>query len=225
MTEGTDVLERWSEYIGELLEDDRVDKPAITEKPEEPPILVEEVEFVLKNMKKRKAPVLDNVTVEEIFASGKMGIIKLTKLLNAIYQNGIIPADLSRSVFVAILKRAGADECENNRTISFMSHVTKVLMRIILNRWTKKVGMEVSDVQCGFVKDKGTANAIFIIRNIIERSLEVQKRVYACFIDYTKAFDKVKHEELINMLRKLHIDSKDTRIIANLYWNKWLQEE
>ena len=67
--------------------------------------------------------------------------------------------------------------------------------------------MKVSDVQCGFVKDKGTANAVFTIRNIIERSLKVLKRVYVCFIDYTKAFDKVKHEELIHILRELHFFS------------------
>ena len=63
--------------------------------------------------------------------------------------------------------------------------------------------MEVSDVLRGFVKNKETANAIFSIRNIMERSLKVQKRVYACFIDYTKTFDKIKHEELMNMLREL----------------------
>ena len=202
MTERTDVIELWSEYIGEVFEDDREDKSAITENLKGPPILVEEdLVYVLKNMKKGKAPGSDDVTVEMIIASGEMGIVKLTKLLNAIYQTGIISADMSRSIFVAILKKAGAIECENHRTYEsyLMSHVTKVLMR---NRWKKKIEMEVSDVQSGFVKNKGTANDIFITRNIIERSLEVQKRVYACFIDYTKAFDKVKHEELINLLRE-----------------------
>ena len=79
-------------------------------------------------------------------ASGEMGIVKLTKLLNAICQNGIIPVDMSRSVFVAIPKKAGAVECENHRTISLMSHVTKVLMWIILKRCKKKIEMEVLDV-------------------------------------------------------------------------------
>ena len=34
------------------------------------------------------------------------------------------------------------------------------------------------------------------------------------------AFDKIKHEELINLLRELHFDSKDIRLIANLYWEQ-----
>ena len=79
---------------------------------------MEEVEHVLKNVKKGKAPGPDDVTVEMIVASGEMGIVKLTKLLNVIYQTGIIPAEMSRSVSAAIPKKAGAVECENHRTIS-----------------------------------------------------------------------------------------------------------
>ena len=47
LTERTDVLERWSEHTGELYENDRGDKSAITENLEELPILVEEVKYVL----------------------------------------------------------------------------------------------------------------------------------------------------------------------------------
>ena len=42
--------------------------------------------------------------------------------------------------------------------------------------------------------------------------------MYICFIDYAKAFDKVKHENLIDCLKKIGLDSKDIRVIANLYW-------
>ena len=94
LTERTDVLGRWSEYIGELFEDNREDKPAITKNLEGPPTQVEEVEYVLKNMIKEKSPGRDDVLVEMIVASGEMGLVKLIKLLNAINQNGIIPADL-----------------------------------------------------------------------------------------------------------------------------------
>ena len=67
---------------------------------------------------------------------------------------------------------------------------------------------------------KGTVNAIFILRTIIERALEVNKDLYLCFVDYTKAFEKVKHEEIINILENLNMDGKDPRIIKNLYWKQ-----
>ena len=93
-----------------------------------------------------------------------------------------------------------------------MSHVTKILLRIVMMRVRNKVRPEIAEKQCGFVEGKGTSNAIFMLRTIIERTLEIQKEVI-CFIDYTKAFDRVQHMEIIKQLHKLHVDGKDLRII------------
>ena len=89
-------------------------------------------------------------------------------LLNKIYNTGNIPSDMMRSVFIQIPTKVGTMGCEEHRTISLMSIVIKVLVRIILNCWKSKIRSEVADVQCGFVADNGKANAIFIIRNIVE---------------------------------------------------------
>ena len=67
------------------------------------------------------------------------------------------------------------------------------------------------------MEGKGTTNAFFILRTLIERALEIQKDVYLCFIDYTKAFAKVGHYEIIKELTKLRIDGKDLRIIKIMY--------
>ena len=48
----------------------------------------------------------------------------------------------------------------------------------------------------------------------------MQKDLYLWFIDYTKAFDKVKHEQRINMLDSLDIDGKDLRVVRNIYWEQ-----
>ena len=45
----------------------------------------------------------------------------------------------------------------------------------------------------------------------------MQKDLYLCFIDYSKAFDKVRHEKLFNILEHLDIDGKDLRVIRNLW--------
>ena len=88
-------------------------------------------------------------------------------------------------------------------------------------RVRNKINPEIAEEQCGFVEGKGTTNhAIFILRTLIERALEIQKDVYLCFIDYTKAFDRVRHDEIIKELTKLKIDGKDLRIIKNMYWEQ-----
>ena len=48
----------------------------------------------------------------------------------------------------------------------------------------------------------------------------MQKDLYLCFIDYSKAFDKVRHEKLFNILEHLDIDGKDLRVIRNLCWDQ-----
>ena len=102
-----------------------------------------------------------------------------------------------------------------------MSHVIKLLMKIILERIKGKITMEIADTQTGFQKDKGKREGIFNLRMLIERCLEVNKDIFLCFIDYTKAFDSINHNKLIESLEKTEIDGKDLRIIANLYKNQF----
>ena len=88
-------------------------------------------------------------------------------------------------------------------------------------RMRKSLRPEIAKTQFGFVPDKGTRNAIFTLSMLMERCIEVQKDLYICFIiDYSKAFDKVKHEKLFEMLNQLDIDGKDLRVLRNLYWDQ-----
>ena len=50
------------------------------------------------------------------------------------------------------------------------------------------MSQELSDVQPGFRKGRGTRDQIANIRWIIEKAKESQKNIYFCFIDYAKAF-------------------------------------
>ena len=48
----------------------------------------------------------------------------------------------------------------------------------------------------------------------------VQKALYVYFIDYVKAFDKVKHELLIEMMKELDLDGRDVYLIMNRHWDQ-----
>ena len=214
------ILERWAEYIGELFEDNRKEHDVMKKNFAGPPIMKDEVREAMIKMKTGKATGPDGLSIELIEALEEDGIEKVTTLLNEIYDTGQIPVDMSRSIFIALPKKPGATDCELHRTISLMSHVTKLLLRIIMMRVRNKINPEIAEEQCGFVEGKGTTNAIFILRTLIERALEIQKDVYLCFIDYTKAFDRVRHDEIIKELTKLKMDGKDLRIIKNMYWEQ-----
>ena len=52
----------------------------------------------------------------------------------------------------------------------------------------------------GFRKGRDTRDAIFQLRTIVQRSVQVNKKVYACFVDYQKAFDRINHEKLLSIM-------------------------
>ena len=67
--------------------------------------------------------------------------------------------------------------CTEFRTINVMSHVTKLLIKIIQQRMANKIDKELSRLQSGFRPGTGTREGIFNIRTIYERATDVQKDV------------------------------------------------
>lgn len=72
---------------------------------------------------------------------------------------------------------------------------TTVLLRIIMNRTTRILKLEIGDEQFGSTEGKGTHNAILELRTLTGRFLDAQKHLFVCFIDYSKALDGVIHGE------------------------------
>ena len=218
--EEEEVKARWDEYIGELFLDDRPDILNLNLEEEGPIILQQEVRSAIESMKKGKAVGEDGIALEMIIAMGDYGRKELAKLFNKIYETGNVISSLCESIFVALPKVEGTLDCSKHRTISIMSQVTKILLKVILKRLRSKIAPEISEQQFGFVAGKGTANATFSLRTLAERCLDVQKDVFICFVDYEKAFDKVRHVDLMEILKNLMLDGKDLRVIQNLYWNQ-----
>ena len=59
-----------------------------------------------------------------------------------------------------------------------------------------------------------------MLRMLGERAVEMQKDLYVCFIDYVKAFDRVQHGPLLEMLESLDLDGQDVELMKNLYWGQ-----
>ena len=151
LMEKEEVLVRLSDMLKSFLEMTDDQKPVIKRNLEGPSILQEEVKVAIKKMKNGKAIGPDNIPVEMIVALDDLGIDMTTKLLNAIYDSGTIPEDLCKSVFIALPKGPGVTECELHRTISLMSHFTKILLRVLMQRMRKSIKPEISMKQFGFV--------------------------------------------------------------------------
>ena len=127
------------------------------------------------------------------------------------------PWDWKRSVFIPIPKKGSAKECSNYHTIALISHVSKVMLKILQARLQQYMNRELPDVQAGFRKGRGTRDQIANICWIIEKATEFQRVIYFCFIDYAKAFDSVDHNKLWKILKKMGIPDHLTCFFRNQY--------
>ena len=76
---------------------------------------------------------------------------------------------------------------------------------------------ELSDIQAGFRKGRGTRDQIANICWIMEKARVPEKNIYFCFIDYAKAFDCVDHNKLWKNLKAIRILDHLTCLLRNLY--------
>ena len=127
------------------------------------------------------------------------------------------PQDWERSVFIKIPKKGNASKSSNYHTIALISHISKIMLKILQARLHQYVNHELPDVQAGFRKGRGTRDQIANICWIIEKAREFQNHIYFCFIDYAKVVDCVDHNKLWKILKEMGIPEQLTCLLRNLY--------
>ena len=120
----------------------------------------------------------DGIPVE-LFQILKDDAVKvLHSICQHIWKTQQWPKDWKRSVFIPILKKGNAKECSNYCTIALISHASEVILKILQAVLQQYLNCELSDVQAGFRKGRGTRDQIASIHWIIEKAIEFQKNIY-----------------------------------------------
>ena len=174
----------------------------------EPHILQWEVKWALGSITTKKGCGGDGIPVELL----QMLKDDAVKVLHSTRQQ-----IWKRSVFIPIPKKGNAKGCSNYHTIAFISHASKVILKILQARLEEYMNHELLDVQAGFRKGRGTRDQIANIFWIIKKAREFQKNIYCCFIDYAKAFNCVDHNKLWKILKEMGIPDHFTCPMRNLY--------
>ena len=91
------------------------------------------------------------------------------------------------------------------------------MLKILQARLQQYVNCELSVVQAGFRKGRGTKDQIANICWIIKKAREFQKNIHFCFIGYAKAFDCVDHNKVWEILKEMVIPDHLTCLLRNLY--------
>ena len=106
---------------------------------------------------------------------------------------------------------------KNYHTTVLILHASQVTLEILQARLQQWVNEELPDVKAGFRQGRGTRDQIVNMCQIIDKAKELQKNIFFCIIDYTKAFDCVDHNNLWKILKEMGIPDHLTCLLRNLY--------
>ena len=197
LTEAEDIKKRWQEYTEELYKKDLHDldnhNGVITHL--EPDILECKVKWALGSITMNNASGGDGISAELFKILNDDAVKVLHSIYQQIWKPQKWPQDWKMSVFILIPKKGNARECSNYHTVALISHVSKVMLKILPARLQQHVNHELPDVQAGFRKGRGTRDQIANIHQIIKKA-RVPEKICFCFIDYSKACDFVDHNKL-----------------------------
>ena len=220
------------------------DKPSGTDRKKEPvtvenldkDITIDEVSESIRSLKSGKASGIDEVCGEFIKSSHDFVLPFLTKLFNHIYKNSYYPLQWCKAVIIPILKKGNNKNPDNYRGISLLSVISKTFTSIINKRlyeWCEKED-KISFEQAAFRKSFSTTDHIFTLTTIIQNRLYRKDggKVYACFIDYHKAYDHINRQSLWDVLYDTGVSSMMLSMFKAMYktvlscvrWNGTLSE-
>ena len=121
------------------------------------------------------------------------------------------------SMIIPRAKDAKGDlsDCDNYRPIAITTIISKIFEHVILARCMDK--LQTSENQFGFKKGHSTDQSIFLMKQVIDYYLNNSSPVYLCFMDLSKAFDRVHHDLLWTCLEKRNINTLFIRILKFWY--------
>ena len=154
-------------------------------------VIKAEVLKAIEKLKTGKAEGTDNIPAEMLKIFKGTALDEIVLLCQQMYSEGKWPEDFVKSVMVPLKKKSVAKKYEDHRTITLISHASKVMLKILTRRLENKLTAEIEQDQFGFIKGCGTGEAIAVMRILAEQSIEHGQELYVSFVVFEKAFNRV----------------------------------
>ena len=145
-----------------------------------------------------------------------LDVDKLLDLHQKIFEQEKMPEEWRESVIVPIFKEnGGIQDCGNYRGIKMISHTMKIWERIVDRRLREETS--IGEEQFGFMPGRGTTDAIFATKQVIEKHREMQKELHLVFLDPARAYGRVPRQEVWMCLREQAVPEKYVRLVKDTY--------
>ena len=228
-----EYFDRWSEHFKMLLnQKSEVDVVALEEEgllPEKIEVCSvldndfaeKEIRKAIGNMKCGTTGGMDRLETEMFCLTKKSVELVpiMTNLFNGALRQGIVPQQWKDVIITVLHKSKDRKDCNNFRGISLINVIGKILERVIQNRFVtycEDTPRVLPTSQFGFRSARSTQDCILLSRLISSSAKEMQCNLYKCFVDLSKAYDKVNRDLLWHILKLRGFPPKIIALVRGL---------
>ena len=186
------------------------------------PFTLDELKENINKLKNNKASGLDGVKNEMIKCSSSIILDTVLSFFNLCLRVGIFSSSLCKGIINPIHKEGPRSDPESYRGICLMNCLTKLLCSMMNERVYTFLqnNQTINKAQIGFLKGNRTTDHILTLKAIINKYVHDGKgKLYACFVDFRKAFDSLSHQKLFLKMRKNGLNGNILKLLQNIYKN------
>jgi hypothetical protein len=179
-----------------------------------------DIEKAICSLQNNKACGLDNISAEHLKYSSRRIVVLLSMCFSSLLLHGFMPTDMISVVLIPLIKDKSAKitSLSNYRPIALASIMSKIIESVILDRIQDYIYTNPN--QYGFKPNLGTEMPIYLIKEIIDRYRSLNGNVFVCFLDASKAFDRVNHDLLFSKLLRRGVPCYLVRFLDYWYSNQ-----
>jgi len=227
------IAEMWRKYFDHLYNcvDDGGFKQLLCDRIDEinssvgRPSFIINVQDLLSCMRKQKtgkAVGSDDIAMEAFINGGQKLAVHLCILFNLFIQCSYLPPSFMHSVIIPLVKNKSGDlsSADNYRAIAISTAISKLFEGVVASEVYSYC--DTDKYQFGFKKGHSTTLCTDVLKKTVDYYVNRGSYVFACFIDFSKAFDRVNYWKLFNKLLDDGINSGIVAILAFWYSNQLL---
>ena len=168
-------------------------------------LTVDDILPLLHSLNEHKATGPDGISNKILKETAEQVAPSLCLLFNLSLRSGSLPDDWKISNIVPVFKKGKRDHVSNYRPISLLSNISKVLERCVLVKTRDHLLQYVSDNQHGFIPGRSCTTQLVQVLECIGQQLDNGKQTDIIYLDMSKAFDRVRHDVLLDKLQNINI--------------------